>query len=117
MSRTIMQRICFATALGAVMAAQGWAAPADVARGRAIAEARCARCHAIGRDDAAKHPEAPNFRDLHRRWPVEMMQEALAEGIMTGHPDMPEARFEADEIDAFLAYLDSLAAPQAPVSR
>lgn len=108
MARNNIQRIGIGVAIAAIMASPCLAGSADIARGRVLAETRCAACHAIGKDDVAKHPDAPNFRDLHRRWPVEMMQESLAEGIMTGHPDMPEARFESDDIEAFIAYLNTL---------
>jgi mono/diheme cytochrome c family protein len=36
------------------------------------------------------------------------LEEALAEGISTGHPDMPEFIFEPDQIEAILAYIGSL---------
>ena len=41
----------------------------------------------------ARSPKAPPFRALHERYPVENLSEALAEGIRTGHPEMPQ--FEA----------------------
>jgi mono/diheme cytochrome c family protein len=81
---------------------------ADLANGRRLAETRCARCHAIGLEDASPMPEAPPFRDLDRRYPVDDLAEALAEGIVTGHPEMPEFTFGADEIADFLGYLKSL---------
>jgi hypothetical protein len=51
-----------------------------------------------------------------KRYPVEYLAEALAEGIVSGHPDMPEFVFQPDEINAILAYLDSLkrVAPNKP---
>jgi mono/diheme cytochrome c family protein len=36
------------------------------------------------------------------------LEEALAEGISTGHPDMPEFVADPDQIDAILAYIESL---------
>ena len=45
-----------------------------------------------------------------KRYPAESIEEALAEGIVSGHPDMPEFVFEPPEIDAIFAYLDSLSA-------
>ena len=38
----------------------------------------------------------------------EGLAEALAEGISTGHPDMPEFVFEADEVGAIIQYLESI---------
>ena len=87
--------------------------PADaVANGRKLAEKNCSRCHAVGLDGSSPHREAPPFRTIAARGRVDDLQEALAEGIVVGHPDMPEFAFEPEEIDEFLAYLKSLAAPE-----
>jgi mono/diheme cytochrome c family protein len=53
-------------------------------------------------------PEAPPFRTLSERYPVTALEEAFAEGILVGHPAMPEFRFEPHEIDAIIAYLQSV---------
>ena len=79
-----------------------------VARGRTVAENECAGCHAIGREDASPLAEAPAFRNLAARYPVEQLEEALAEGIVTGHDDMPEVEWEPERISAFIAYLKDL---------
>ncbi|WP_198371756.1 c-type cytochrome [Roseomonas rosulenta] len=79
-----------------------------VAEGERLAQARCASCHAVGPTGASPRPPAPPFRDLHRRYPVDQLAESLAEGILTGHPAMPQTSFDQAEIEAFLAYLRSL---------
>src|SRR4029079_3393012 len=79
-----------------------------VEKGRAILEANCARCHAIGKDDVSKHPEAPPFREVMKRYPPDNLAEALAEGIISGHPDMPEFVFQPPEIEAIVRYLGTL---------
>ncbi len=84
------------------------AAAEAIEEGRAIAETHCARCHAVGKTGDSPHADAPPFRDLRLRYPVENLEEALAEGIMTGHADMPEFQFEPQQIGAFIAYLKSL---------
>ena len=80
----------------------------NVDQGRTFAQAHFARCHAIGRTDASPFRPAPPFRTLHRRYPVETLEETLAEGIVTGHPRMPEFRLEPDQIEDFIAFLKSL---------
>ncbi len=77
-------------------------------RGRALAEEHCARCHAIGRDDSSRLPIAPAFRELMQRYPADSLAEALAEGIVTGHHQMPEFEFPPDQIEALVRYLDTL---------
>lgn len=88
----------------------------DIDRGKAILQKKCMRCHAIEMTDKSHHPQAPPFRDIVKRYPVEDLAEALGEGIVSGHPDMPEFVFQPDEIGAILAYLDSLkqATPNKP---
>jgi len=80
----------------------------DPAKGRDLAFTMCGQCHAIGADDTSTAPEAPAFRDLQKLYPVESLEEALGEGIVTGHPDMPEVALEPDMINNFIAYLKTL---------
>ena len=77
-------------------------------RGEALLSTNCARGHAVGRSGVSPHPQAPPFRTLSRKFKVEGLAEALAEGISTGHPDMPEFVFEADEVGAIIDYLKSI---------
>ncbi|MFN3348954.1 c-type cytochrome [Pseudorhodoplanes sp.] len=84
-------------------------APAQNAqRGAAIARAHCANCHAIDKLSPSALKDAPPFRDLHKMYPVENLQEALAEGIVTGHPGMPEFRFDAAQVNDFIVFLNTL---------
>lgn len=69
-------------------------------RGQGLLSTNCSRCHAIGRAGNSTHPEAPPFRTLGQRYPIEVLAEALAEGLSSGHPDMPEFRFEIEDVDA-----------------
>jgi mono/diheme cytochrome c family protein len=87
-------------------------AAAARARGEALLAKNCSRCHAIGRTGVSPHPDAPLFRALSRRYPIEGLAEALAEGLSVGHPDMPEFVFDPDEIGAILAYLASIQEPR-----
>ena len=85
-----------------------------VDKGRAIIEANCARCHAIGKHDTSRHQEAPPFRVVVTRYPPDDLTEALAEGIMSGHPDMPQFVFQPTEIEALVTYLNTLLPSRAP---
>ena len=76
--------------------------------GRALAEANCASCHAIGARGSSPLPLAPAFRDLHLRYPVDHLGEALAEGIGTSHAKMPEFQLSRTQVADFLAYLKTL---------
>jgi cytochrome c len=79
-----------------------------IERGAGIATKQCSRCHAIGPSGASPMSLAPPFRDLSKRYPIDNLAEAFAEGIVTGHPAMPRFTFEPREINALLAFIDSL---------
>ena len=74
-------------------------------RGLAFATANCARCHSIDKVTASPLKLAPPFRDLHNRYPVESLEEALGEGIVTGHPNMPEFRLDPGQVGDLISYL------------
>ena len=82
----------------------------SVERGRRIVEANCANCHAIGAEDTSPLPGAPELRSLSERYPVDALEEAFAEGIVTGHPEMPEFEADPDQIEAIIEYLASIQA-------
>jgi len=77
-------------------------------QGKRLARTYCGRCHAIDNVSPSPFKPAPPFRDLHKRYPIESLQEALAEGIVTGHPAMPEFRFNAHQVGDFIAFLKTL---------
>jgi mono/diheme cytochrome c family protein len=79
-----------------------------VQRGQIFVRVNCAQCHSIDRVTPSPLQDAPPFRTLHRRYPVESLEEALAEGIVTGHPTMPEFRLDPGQIGDVIAYLKSL---------
>jgi cytochrome c len=96
------------TAIAVVQPILAEGASTAAGRGQSLLTINCARCHAVGRTGTSPHPEAPPFRTLSRRFKIEGLAEALAEGIFTGHPDMPEFVFEADEVGAIIEYLKSI---------
>jgi mono/diheme cytochrome c family protein len=104
--RTLLCALALLFAEGAADELRGEQPSLD--RGRVIAERECARCHAVGPTGQSPHGKAPPFRELPKRYPVEHLAEALVEGIVVGHGDMPEFLFEPDDVDAILAYMASL---------
>jgi cytochrome c len=83
------------------------ASPAEQ-RGKTYALRHCARCHSIDRVTKSPLQAAPPFRTLHLHYPVETLAESLAEGISTGHPSMPTAELNPNQIHDLLSYLKSL---------
>lgn len=113
--KVALAAIALGAALAAIFAATSAAATPpeptvaqSIALGRALAQRNCGMCHAIDPTGRSANPQAPPFRDLHERMDVEMLGEGLAQGILTGHPAMPEFRFEPHEVVGIVRYLRSI---------
>lgn len=83
-----------------------------VARGAALVKQHCAACHAIGPAGDSPSDKAPPLREIARKYKVEDLEEAFAEGIMVSHQatDMPPFEFSPPQIEGLTAYLRSLRA-------
>ena len=79
-------------------------------RGAALVKQHCAACHAIGASGASPNDKAPPLREIARKYKVEDLEEAFAEGVMVSHQatEMPPFTFDPPQIAALTAYLRSL---------
>ncbi len=100
----------FSLAALVALGSQNAFAAGNTKRGEALAKANCSACHAIGRRGTSPNPKSPPFRTLAEFYPIESLQEALAEGISVGHEglEMPEFQFSPAQIDDLTAYLTSI---------
>ena len=80
----------------------------SVVQGRRLALTHCASCHAIEKTGTSPNPRSPPFRVIGRKYKVEDLDEAFAEGIVTGHPGMPEFTLEPPHIEALLSYIKTV---------
>ena len=103
-----MVRVFVAAAIALFAAENAVALGPAAERGLVFARTNCAMCHAIGPFGPSALPIAPPFRTLHQRYPVENLEEALAEGIVTGHQNMPQFELDTAQIRDLIAYLKSL---------
>jgi len=89
--------------------------------GLALVEQRCSRCHAIGATDTSPYPGAQAFRNFGRRWWRGQLRDALKTGIIVEHDTaearVPPMKLSDAEIDALLAYLDSIATKENPAPK
>ena len=82
--------------LFSLVVANASAADKDLtAKGKSLVTANCSRCHAIGKEGDSPHAEAPAFRTLSNKYPVEN----LAESIFV---------FSAHDVEAIIDYLQSV---------
>lgn len=77
-------------------------------RGLTFVRVHCAQCHAIDRVSESPLTIAPAFRSLHLKFPIASLERRLAEGIIAGHPTMPQFRLDPDHIADVMAYLRTL---------
>lgn len=80
--------------------------------GRAIAEAQCAGCHAVGEYGESPNAAAPPLRTVLAQHSGDVLAEELIQGIQVAHP-MPDLQLNPQGVDALLAYLRSIQQPPA----
>lgn len=104
-----LNRIAVALMLaGPALPAAAQSAAESIAHGKGLVELNCSRCHAVGLKDKSPLEQAPVFRELAKRYPIEALEEAFAEGIVTGHPGMPEFEATPKQIADIVAYISSI---------
>jgi mono/diheme cytochrome c family protein len=79
------------------------------ARGKAILQEKCGRCHAIEAVGESPLKIAPPMRDIYARFAPRELQQELLEGKVSRHKEMPQIEFSHEDVDAILAYLYALA--------
>jgi cytochrome c len=100
------QLIMAALALMLLDAAAQAQSPAS--HGHALLKEFCARCHAISKSGRSPHRDAPPFRILGRSFDLDQFPRLLERGISSGHPDMPEFKFNEDDARDVRAYLRTI---------
>lgn len=107
-----MLRLLVPLALAAIVA--GCASDAQLAErdalaaeGRAIAEAQCSSCHAVGTYGQSAAAGAPPFRHVLEGYSGESLTTDLVEGIRVAHA-MPTFQFDPKGADALVAYLRTI---------
>lgn len=100
-----MPRLVLAAAV-ATISGEGFAA--DQKTGEIFARDNCSRCDSITKTGHSPYAKAPTFRFIAHQYKPEYLQEALAEGIVTGHNIMPEFVLSTRQIDDLIAYIQTL---------
>ena len=77
--------------------------------GRELAELNCATCHNIEVKGDSPFAAAPPFRTIPLKYDPSQLEEAFVEGIVVGHPSMPEWEMTPEQATALSAYIASLA--------
>ena len=102
-----------ALSAGLVLCLPGTSDAADAsklaARGKAILQENCGRCHAIEATGESPLKNAPPMRDIYARFAPRELQAELSEGMVSRHKEMPQIEFSDEDVYAILTYLYALA--------
>jgi mono/diheme cytochrome c family protein len=79
------------------------------ARGQAIVQEKCGRCHAVEATGESPLKIAPPMRDIYARFAPRELQAELREGMVSRHKAMPQIEFSDEEVAAIMWYLYTLA--------
>jgi mono/diheme cytochrome c family protein len=85
--------------------------PADIVRGREIAERECAACHAIDRTSASPKAGVPPLRDVLGLYDADNLAYRFIEGMRVGHDDMPLFDFDVRAADTLIVYISTISGP------
>jgi|SRR6185295_17856892 len=77
-------------------------------RGLTFVRTHCVQCHSIDRLSESPLTIAPPFRTLHLKYPIESLERRLSEGIVAGHPTMPQFQLDPGQVADVIAYFKTL---------
>lgn len=99
-----MIRLALAAVSACLLLAPAWAQElGDVARGRALAEQVCARCHSLQRNAASPNPDAPPFAVVAEV--PGMTSLALTVSLQSAHQKMPNLVLDLQERADVIAFI------------
>lgn len=81
---------------------------AEVERGRALAEARCAACHAVTANVSSPNPESPGFEDIANR--KSLTSATLRQYLRDAHnyPEAMQFKLDRGQVRDLSAYVVTL---------
>src|SRR5947208_6294149 len=104
----LMKFVAIVIAVLSTLSSAASAAESMVEQGRVLVQANCSRCHNIEKAGDSPFAPAPPFRVISRMYKATDIEEALVEGIVVGHPAMPEFEMTGEQAAALAAFIDSL---------
>lgn len=81
---------------------------AEAERGRVVAEARCAACHAVTVNSSSPNPESPGFEDIANR--KGLTSATLRQYLRNAHnyPDAMQFKLDRGQVRDLSAYIVTL---------
>jgi mono/diheme cytochrome c family protein len=75
------------------------------AKGKAIMQEKCGRCHAVEATGERPLKIAPPMRDIYARFAPRELQADLRDGFVSRHKEMPQIEFSDEDVAAILLYI------------
>lgn len=82
--------------------------PESAFRGKRLAEANCADCHAIAQVDESLDPAAPPFRAMAKRRDLATLRTEMTGDLFLRHAVMPDFEPDAKQADDIVTYMESI---------
>jgi cytochrome c len=82
--------------------------PESAFRGKRLAEANCADCHAIAQVDESLEPAAPAFRAMGLRRNLATLRTEMTGDLFLRHAVMPDFEPDARQADDIVTYIESI---------
>jgi len=82
--------------------------PESAFRGKRLAEANCAGCHAIAQVDESLDPSAPPFRAMAQRRDLATLRIEMTGDLFLRHAVMPDFEPDAKQADDIVTYMESI---------
>jgi mono/diheme cytochrome c family protein len=76
--------------------------------GRLLLQKNCGRCHSIDATGQSPLEQAPAFREIYLKYPIEQLEYGFAEGMGSKHREMPQIQFSSEQVSAILNYLGGI---------
>jgi mono/diheme cytochrome c family protein len=101
--------LCAVAVLPMILVATPGSAQSTLAsRGEVILMGECAMCHAVSGTTGGPAYLAPSFYEIALRADIRTLRESLQNDSVAGHPAMPRTSLSPIDVEAIVAYLESI---------
>jgi tetratricopeptide (TPR) repeat protein len=79
-----------------------------IREGAALAEKNCSTCHTLRPTSVGMGKNAPAFRDIYQKHQLYALRQPVTQAILAVHEKMPQFKVSPQELDAVVAYINSI---------
>jgi tetratricopeptide (TPR) repeat protein len=81
-----------------------------VREGKTLAAKNCSGCHGVEASGFSPNKDAIEFRNIYRRHALFELRQPITRAVMATHHQMPQFQLSVEEMNAIVAYINSLSA-------